>query len=732
MDRFRIGCLATTALATTALAGYAAPAVAQVAGPAAAATLDEVIVTAQKREQRLLDVPQSVSVVSAEMLQTVQAQRFADYFTRVPSASFVETQAGQTRLVLRGISTNGVGATVATYVDETPYGSATSLANGAILTPDIDPFDLERIEILRGPQGTLYGANSLGGLVKYVTVAPDPDGFHSAFEAGVEHVEAGDTGWSARGAVNIPLADDLAMRISGVHRQEPGYIDDPRRGDGVNDGVTEGGRVSVLYRPTDLLSVRGSAVRQTIESHAANTVDSDSVTLRPTYGDLQQSRLVAEDNAVDYTIYNVTADYDFGSTALVASASHGALDQAQVQDISGLYGPLLSDAFGLPLGATLDQNVRQRRDTLEVRLASDDGGLFDWTVGAFHTRERNRINQEIAAVDDPTGAPVDGFGGLALAEVASRYRETAGFANAVIRFSPRFELDLGGRYSRNTQTATQSTSGPLAGDSLFDGESEDEVFTYSVAPSFKPNAATTFYARVARGYRPGGPNVLPPAAPATVPRLFDPDTTTNYELGVKAEFDERRLTLDVTAFHTDWDDIQLFTAIDGFGVNANGGSARSRGVEVSVVGRPTDDLTLSANGAWIDAELTDDAPAIVGGLSGDRLPYSPRLSSTVAVDYERPLRDGMDLDAGLSWRYTGERKSAFDAAVGQHDLDAYSQIDAYAGLDFGAWRVSLYGRNLTDSRGVTDVGAAGSARDGAIAVAVTRPRSFGVTLGVRY
>lgn len=732
MDRFRIGCLASTALATTALATFASPALAQEAEPEGAATLEEVIVTAQKREQRLLDVPQSVSVVSAELLQTVQAQRFADYFTRVPSASFVETQAGQTRLVLRGISTNGVGATVATYVDETPYGSATSLANGSILTPDIDPFDLERIEILRGPQGTLYGANSLGGLVKYVTVAPRTDAFHSAFEAGAEKVEAGDTGWSARGAVNLPLGDELAMRVSGVYRQEPGFINDPGRGDGVNDGVTQGGRVSVLYRPTDVLTIRGSAVRQTIESHAANTVDSDPVTLRPSYGDLQQSRLVGEDNDVDYSIYNVTVDYDFGSTSLVASASRGALDQAQVQDISGLYGPLLSGAFGLPLGATLDQNVTQRRDTLEIRLASDDGGLFDWTVGAFHTRERNRINQAIDAVDDPTGAPVDGFSGLALAEVASRYRETAGFANAVIRFTPRFELDFGGRYSRNSQTATQSTSGPLAGDSLFDGESEDEVFTWSIAPSFKPNASTTFYARVARGYRPGGPNVLPPAAPASVPRLFDPDTTTNYELGVKAEFDARRLTLDLTAFQTDWDDIQLFTAIDGFGVNANGGSARSRGVEVSIVGRPTDALTLSANGAWIDAELTDDAPAIVGGLSGDRLPYSPRFSSTVAVDYERPLKDGLDLDVGLSWRYTGERKSAFDASVGQYDLEAYSQVDAYAGLDFGDWRVSLYGRNLTDSRGVTDVGAPGSARDGAIAVAVTRPRSFGVTLGVRY
>ena len=729
-----MSCIRTSLLATTAVIALAHPAMAQQVQPSsdAAVTLEEVVVTAQKREQRLLDVPQSVSVISAEALQTMQAQRFADYFTRVPSASTVETQAGQTRLVLRGLSTNGVGATVATYVDETPYGSSTSLANGSILTPDIDPFDLARVEVLRGPQGTLYGANSLGGLVKYVTVAPRTDAFHAALETGVETIDGGETGASIRGAANIPLSADLAVRVSGVYREDPGYIHDAIRGGGVNDGTTKGGRVSVLYRPTEALSVRGSVFAQTIESGASNTVDSDPVTLRPTLGDLQQSRLVSEVNEIDYRIYNITADYDFGAVSLVSSTSYGSLDQHQLQDLSGLYGPLLSEAFEMPLGATLDQNVTQRRFTQEVRLASNTGGAFDWTVGGFYTRERNELDQGIDAIDDPTGAATPGLEDLALANVPSRYREYAGFANAVVRFSPRFELDFGGRYSRNRQTASQSSSGPLAGDSLFDGGSDDGVFTYSVAPSFKPNTTTTLYARIARGYRPGGPNVLPPAAPDEAPRTFAPDTTTNYEAGLKTELYARRLSLELTVFQTDWDDIQLLAAIAGFGVNTNGGSARSRGVEFSAVARPTDTLTFSANGAFVDSQLTDDAPDIVGGLSGDRLPYGPRFASTVAVDYQRPLRDGVDLNLGLSWRYTGERDSAFDPAVGQYDLDDYSQVDAHVGVSFGAYRLSLYGRNLSDSRGITDVGGPGTARDGAIAVSVIRPRSFGLTLGVRY
>src|SRR4051812_22291366 len=175
-------CCAAFAQEAVAQGNASALAPSQVAAVQADGGQTEIIITAQKRSERLLDVPQSVSVISGESLQNTHAQRLSDYLTRIPSANIVESQAGNSRIVLRGINTGGVGATVATYVDETPFGSATALANGAILTPDIDPFDLARVEVLRGPQGTLYGANSLGGLVKFVTVAPDPRAFDGAAE----------------------------------------------------------------------------------------------------------------------------------------------------------------------------------------------------------------------------------------------------------------------------------------------------------------------------------------------------------------------------------------------------------------------------------------------------------------------------------------------------------------------------------------------------------------------
>ena len=279
------------ALAATALPANAA--VPTDASDQSAATGGEIVVTAQKREQREIDVPQSVSVVTADQLRAEHADRLDDYFTRVPSAAIDEAQAGQPRLILRGINTGGNAATVATYVDETPYGSATGLANGGNLAPDLDPGDLARIEVLRGPQGTLYGANSLGGLLKYVTVAPRTDAVHASGQIGVEGVDHGGTGFSGRASLNLPVSSDLAIQGSGFYRDDAGYISDPHHGANVNHDLAYGGRFAALFKPTPALTLRASAVIQNIDSDAPNTVDVDPVTLKPTLGRYVQSHIVA-------------------------------------------------------------------------------------------------------------------------------------------------------------------------------------------------------------------------------------------------------------------------------------------------------------------------------------------------------------------------------------------------------------------------------------------------------
>lgn len=729
-------------LAGTCIVAFPAPAVAQSVGAASAAgqpsavqaqgDQNAIIVTAQKRTQRVLDVPQSVSVISGESLQNQHAQRLSDYLTRIPSANIVESQPGNSRIVLRGVNAGGVGATVATYIDETPFGSATGLANGAILAPDIDPFDLERVEVLRGPQGTLYGANSLGGLVKYVTVAPDPHMIGAAAEAGVEDVSHGQTGYWLRGAGNIPLSNTAAFRVSGFYRDDPGYIDDPNHGRDINDGKHYGGRASFMIRPSSRLRIRASALAENIRSDNTSTIDLDPVTLRPSLGTLEHARVLNEPNDVNYRLYNGTIDYNFGGVQLVSATSYGTLDQKQVEDASAMYGALLSSIFGTPLGTGVGQTMTQRRFTQEVRLASTGKQALEWTLGGFYTHEKNRLGQNLFGVDGVTGAPIASFDGLITVSLPSRYSEYAGFANATWHLAPKFDLTAGGRWSHNKQSDVQNTDGPLAGGATsYGGHSSDSVFTYSVAPTFKPNDNTRIYARVAKGYRPGGPNAVSPLAPAGVPRQFGPDTTTNYEVGVKTQTADHLLSLELTGFIIDWKDIQLLAQVEGFGVNANGGSARSKGIELTAGLNPGRGLSLYANGSYVDAHLTSDAPAVVGGVTGDPLPYNPKWQWTVGAEYDRPLNARLNGHAGISWHYTGTRFSDFDATNGQRRLRAFDQLDAHAGVDVGRFRIDAFAHNITDSRGIVNLGFFGAV-NGDISAAVIQPRTIGVSLGYRY
>lgn len=724
----------TLASASQALAQDSAATTAneQTSAVQASGNQNSIIITAQKRTQRLIDVPQSVSVISGDWLDKQHLQRLSEYLTRIPSTNVVESQAGNSRIVIRGVNAGGVGATVATYIDETPFGSATSLANGAILAPDLDPFDLARIEVLRGPQGTLYGANSLGGLVKYVTITPNTRALEAAAEIGLEDVSHGSVGWWARGAGNIPLSDDAAFRLTGFYRRDPGYVDDPNHGRDVNDGSTYGGRFSVLVTPTDRLRIRGSALLENIRSNGTNMVDLDPITFDPAYGRLTHQRLIDEPNDIDYRLYNATIDYDFGSVSLVSATSFGTLDQRLIEDASSVYGPLLTGALHIPLGAGVDQDLSQQRFTQEVRLASKPNRHLEWTVGGFYTHEKNRLGQNLFGIDGITGATIPSLDGLVIVGLPSRYSEYAAFANATWHIAPKFDLSGGGRWSHNKQSDVQNTDGLLAGGaSSFGGNSSDSVFTYSVAPSFKPNANTKIYARVAKGYRPGGPNAVSPLAPDAVPRHFAPDTTTNYEIGVKTETDNHLLSLEVGAFLVDWKDIQLLVQIAGLGVNTNGGNARSKGVEFTAGLNPTRYLSFYANGSYVDAYLTQDAPLSVGGLKGDPLPFNPKWQSTIGAEYQQPLNSRLTAQAGLSWHYTGVRYSDFAPVVGQRRLPAYSQVDAHAGLDFGRFRFDAFVHNLTDSRGITNLGFFGDV-NGNIAAAVVRPRSFGFSLGYRY
>ncbi len=214
--------------------------------------LETIIVTAEKRDERLQDVPMSVSALSSNVIDKLQLRDFADYAAMVPGLSMMSSGPGITQLTLRGQNAGGDGSTVAVYVDESPFGSSSALLNGSILTGDFDTWDLQRIEVLRGPQGTLYGANSEGGLLKFVTKAPVLGSFSGEVQATGESVDHGGNGGEVRGVVNLPLGDKMALRISAFDQDMPGFIDNTLSGKSdVNDGHKNGGRVSLLAEPVD-------------------------------------------------------------------------------------------------------------------------------------------------------------------------------------------------------------------------------------------------------------------------------------------------------------------------------------------------------------------------------------------------------------------------------------------------------------------------------------------------
>jgi len=269
------------------------------------------------------------------------------------------------------------------------------------------------------------------------------------------------------------------------------------------------------------------------------------------------------------------------------------------------------------------------------------------------------------------------------------------------------------------------------------GDSSEDVFTYSVAPKWKISDRMSVYARVAKGFRPGGPNIVAPDAPEGTPTSYGSDSTLNYELGFKGENDGRTVAWDVAAYHIDWQDIQLLARVNGIGINTNAGGAKSDGVEVTFMFKPADNLKLSLTGAATNAVLTEDTdPDFVGGRDGDQLPYTPKTSYTAAADYEWPLADGRSAYLGASYSHLDDIPAAYDPEFvrengRQRFLPSYDMLDLRAGWDFGKVALELYGRNLTNDEGKTS-DAAGNTPNGAIATGVIRPRNIGLTVTVEF
>jgi len=778
------GSLLTLAvLASAAAATPAARADDASATQSGAGALQEVVVTAQKREERLHDVPMGVTAITSDELQNQQLTSLSDLASRVPGLSLTNIQPGQTTLTLRGQNVGGIGSTVTTYLDDTPFGSSNALVNGFGFTGDFDTWDLQRVEVLRGPQGTLYGAGSEGGLLKYVTNPPDPTKFAAAVQAGGEGVANGGSAGTGKGMINVPIGGVAAFRLSGYYEGLPGYVGDPSLGEkNINQGYRAGVRAALLVNFTDNLSIRLNAFGQDL--HTDGTPYTDVVgagdlvftppanQLEPQNGNFNQQRFINEPDTFKYRIYSGTLNWNIGWGTFTSITSYGTTEQSALSDqtsvalapglpAQGTFGNLATSLLpSIPpppepaagatdtAGVAETQAINIKKWTQELRLASSAGQTLEWQVGAFYTHESSTLAQTLPTFYIP-GQVYTPLPSLENATLDALYREWAAFGQVTYHFNPQFDLALGGRWSENKQSANESTSGlllmsPPNPPMITTGNSTDTDFTYSVAPRWHVSRDTMVYGRIATGYRPGGPNDLPPNAPPSVPRSYQADKTTNYEVGVRSDLLDKRLSVDVAAFLVDWKRIQLFEEFQvagqpPFGINANGGTARSKGLEWTLAASPLTGLTFTLTGAYVDAYLTALAPA-AGGNNGDQLPYVPKWSTSLDGAYTWRAFNDYNAFAGATWSYVGSRFNGFSAAPGatgalepepRPELGGYNTIDLRAGLENGRWTFQLYCRNVGDTRGIAYYFNSGTPNFGG-AVSYVVPRTLGGLVTARF
>jgi iron complex outermembrane receptor protein len=714
-----------TLSAAAGLLGLGAVAAATAQTSTNVSVLEEIVVTAQKFEQKLSETPLSVTAISARNLEVLGATQFRDFASTVPSLTFTTSGVGSTQVNLRGITTgNNISPTVGIYVDEVPYGSSTPFASGAQLALDVGLFDVSRIEILRGPQGTLYGASTMGGLLKYVSVLPDVSAFGATARAGVVNTSGGGVGYDAAAAINAPLADDkAALRVSGYYTHDSGFIDDLTNGrDDVNESNVYGGRADLFVKPADQLSLRLAAFAQNIDRDGTASADFGLASGDPVDGDLDQRRLRAEPFEQEFRLASGTLTYDFENAALTSISSYQTVRSHAITDVSEFFGPALA-ASGIVLGSIeVEKENETDKFTQEVRLAAT-GTLLDWSIGGFYTDEQSDQFQTLnASLPDGAVFPVD----LLTVNLPSSYEEYAGFGTLTWHLTQQLDFTGGVRYAHNSQRFEQIGSGPLIF-SVPERSETDSIVTYLATVRYRASDNLMSYVRYATGYRPGGPNIvlndlsgLPLADPT-----FGADKLRSYESGIKASSADGRFGIDASVYFIKWDDLQINAVRNGLGVVDNAAAAESKGAELTLTLVPTPQLTLVGALGYVDAELSEDAPDL-GGLEGDRLPDTPEFTGTLAADYSFEV-GGREAFLGTTVRHVTDRVSSYDASAGspQYDLPEYTTVDLRAGLQLGSARLQLYLRNAFDERGKLSATTAFSALGGPVWVSLVQPRTIG-------
>jgi outer membrane receptor protein involved in Fe transport len=713
---------------------------------------DEIVVTAQKRAESVLDVPVAVTAIRQETLLERGATTISEISAFTPGLQVGSGRAG-TVLTIRGINSgNDPAAATGVIIDGAPIGSSSAFAAGGSNAFDLDPSDIQRVEVLRGPQGTLFGASTLGGLVAYVTRRPSLTQFGGSAGGEVATTANGDESYLVRGAIDAPLIEDrLGVRVSGFYDRRGGFIDNQvTGGNNLNDTTRRGGRVAVYARPTDRIDINVWYGRQRLDVDGPEYIltDARGGALAGPY-EYNQRYNPNRNQVAD--VVNGTVDIDFDAATLsyigsyqnvVSFISRNATNSpiTSIINLAGVLG--LSPRLPAPPTVSVDFDFKLRKNSHELRLASNSDGPLQWIVGGFFTFEDASQNQ-IYEARTAVGAAVPSFEPVLEAGLLSTFKEYAGFANLTYEILPGLDLTGGIRIGRNIQRYQQTGGGvslpgfnvilrqltgiPSAGLPVLTpvAASRESQETYLANLAYSFGERSLFYARFASGYRPGGPNTVVPGGDPT----FEPDEVDSYELGYKGEILDRRLRVEIAAYRIDWKNIQLVRTVAGLNTRFNGASARSEGVEFSLAAFPTTGLTISLTGAYGDARVNEAVPA-VGAVAGERLPYAPTWSATGTVDYTFPITDGVSGVVGGVLRMVGDRNTSFLGSTTYTNiaLDSYALADLRAGLQFGDVEISAFARNITNSQ----ARLAGFSELSINEVNIARPRTIGLATSLRF
>ena len=745
------GVLALCAVANSADAQSTSPPLeaSQAEAATAAAETDprfgDIVVTASKREEKLRDVPSAITVFSGEDLANLGVRSVRDYATLTPGLTVQESGTpGYGKIFIRGLTTGALqqSATSVYYIDDVPFTASSANGGGSYIAPDPELVDIDRIEVLKGPQGTLYGASSLGGVIRLISKKPDSTRLSGSARAEMTAIDGGGVGGSVSASLNLPLVTDhLAVRATGFYRKAPGYVDNIGTGtDNVNRSITKGGRVAIGWEPSDRFSLDIAGQFQNIDTRGLAYQDNVNGTLTPFYGKRTYSNFFNAPTTVRYRLASITGKYDVGFGQVIATGAYLKSKLHFESDVTPSYAALLP-VLGYPAGTGVatTNSVDLEKKTAELRFASNRLGPVEFIVGGFYTNEHGVLPTNVVTRNMATNTPLpEPLGTLVSVPINDRYEEVSAFGNLTFYLSDNLDVTGGVRYAHHKEDFTLSYSGLLYGGTVEvpSTHSSNNQATYLATLRWRPTRTLSAFLRAASGYRPGGPQTaafIPPGGQT----MINPDTVWNYEAGIKSSFLDNRLEIEASAYHIDWKNIQLYTVFQNFQLLANAGKAKVDGFEIQAVARPTKTLTISANGGHSNARITDIDPgvtALIGASAGDRSPQTPRWTGSATVDQLIPLGGDIQGQLGATLRLQSAIPSSFPGSLVDRNvkLPSINTLDLRVGVQYQRFNLQLRAENIFDRNGVSSYVAGTGTPFTPTPAFLIRPRSFTLSLSANF